>query len=191
MSGRTGKVCPWWWGFSLLLPWRKWVQGQDPVKILGPYIKEGMTVLEPGPGMGYFTLEAARLVGSEGRVVAVDLQPRMLQALRRRAQQAGLLERIEIRQAKSDRELGIEDLQGKVDFILVFFMAHEVPDQDQFFRDLFRAAKPGCRFLIAEPPFHVKRKDFEATLVIAQSRGFKMDGPLPIQSSYSALLFKE
>ena len=53
MDEHKHKVCPWWWGFSLLLPFRKWFQGQDPHQILAPYIKEGMTVLEPGPGMGY------------------------------------------------------------------------------------------------------------------------------------------
>jgi ubiquinone/menaquinone biosynthesis C-methylase UbiE len=47
-----------------------------------------MTVLEPGPGMGAFTLELARLVGSSGRVVAVDVQSKMLDGLKRRAKRA-------------------------------------------------------------------------------------------------------
>jgi ubiquinone/menaquinone biosynthesis C-methylase UbiE len=37
-----------------------------------------MTVLEPGPGMGFFTLELARRVGAPGRVIAVDIQPKMI-----------------------------------------------------------------------------------------------------------------
>src|ERR1022692_3696772 len=56
-----------------------------PAKILAPYVCEGMTVLEPGPGMGFFTLELARRVGASGRVVAVDIQPRMLDRLKRPA----------------------------------------------------------------------------------------------------------
>ena len=49
-----------------------------------------MTVLEPGPGMGFFTLELARIVGPEGRVVAVDVQPKMVEGLQKRARRAGL-----------------------------------------------------------------------------------------------------
>jgi hypothetical protein len=47
-------VCPWWIGYFLLIPWRQFIH--DPKRILSPYVREGMTVLEVGPGMGYFTL---------------------------------------------------------------------------------------------------------------------------------------
>src|SRR4030065_1881836 len=59
---------------------------------------EGMTVFEPGPGKGYFTIELARLAGRLGRVVAIDVQPNMLAELRRRAGRAGLRDRIDARQ---------------------------------------------------------------------------------------------
>ena len=62
-----------------------------------------MTVLEPGPGMGFFTLELARLVGPEGRVIAVEVQPQMIAGLRRRAERATLIDRIETRPAISAR----------------------------------------------------------------------------------------
>jgi len=75
-------VCPWWLGPLLASPVRKLVQ--DPARILAPHVREGMTVLEPGPGMGFFTIELARRVGPRGRVIAVELQPRMLAGLRRR-----------------------------------------------------------------------------------------------------------
>ena len=48
------RVCPWWLGYLLASPMRRWLE--DPVDILAPYVHEGMTVLEPGPGMGFFTL---------------------------------------------------------------------------------------------------------------------------------------
>jgi len=50
-----------------------------------------MTVLEPGPGMGFFTIPPARLVGASGRVVAVDLQRKMIAGLKLRAAKAGAL----------------------------------------------------------------------------------------------------
>lgn len=82
------RVYPWWLGYLLVSPLRR--LSQNPGKVLAPYVREGMTVLEPGRGMGFFTLELARLVGPSGRVVAVDIQPRMLAGLRRRAARAGL-----------------------------------------------------------------------------------------------------
>src|SRR5713226_6618958 len=77
------RVGPWWLGYFLLNPLRRF--GQNPTNILSPHVREGMTVLEPGPGMGFFTLELARLVGSSGRVIAVEIQPKMLVRLKRRA----------------------------------------------------------------------------------------------------------
>ncbi|HXN47666.1 MAG TPA: methyltransferase domain-containing protein, partial [Bryobacteraceae bacterium] len=70
------RVCPWWLGYLLASPIRR--LAQNPSGTVAPYVREGMTVLEPGPGMGFFTLDLARLVGSSGRVVAVDIQPKML-----------------------------------------------------------------------------------------------------------------
>ena len=87
------RVCPHWVGYLLINPLRKLFE--NPNKILGPFVQEGMIVLEPGCGMGYFTLPLARMVGPKGRIVAVDIQPKMLSGLRRRAQKAGLLSRIE------------------------------------------------------------------------------------------------
>jgi len=48
-------VCPWWLGYFLAHPLRRRIH--DPVGILRPFVSEGMTVLEPGPGMGFFTVE--------------------------------------------------------------------------------------------------------------------------------------
>jgi hypothetical protein len=55
------RVCPWWLGYVLASPLRGLLE--NPNQIVEPYVREGMTVLEPGPGMGFFTLPLARLVG--------------------------------------------------------------------------------------------------------------------------------
>lgn len=52
-------------GYLLASRLRRWMEG-DPTQILSPYVREGMTVLEPGPGMGFFTIPMARLVGERG-----------------------------------------------------------------------------------------------------------------------------
>ena len=81
------RVCPVWMGWWLASPVRKLFQ--NPEKILGPFIQPGMTVLEPGCAMGFFSLPAAKLAGPKGKVVCIDLQPGMIRQLSRRAAKAG------------------------------------------------------------------------------------------------------
>ena len=78
-----------------------------------------MTVLEPGPGMGFFTLELARLVAPAGRVIAVDVQPQMIAGLRRRARRAGLLDGIDTR-VVPPTSMGLDDCKGAADFVFAF-----------------------------------------------------------------------
>lgn len=181
-------VCPWWVGYILLIPFRR--LSQNPEKILGPYVQEGMTVLEVGPGMGYFTLTLARLVGGRGRVVCVDLQEKMLESLRKRARKAGLAERIETRLA-SESGLQINDLSGTVDFVLAFAVVHEVPDKGLLFEEMHRAMKPTALMLLSEPTGHVSEREFNDTLAIAREAGFESVETLKIMRSYSVLMRKK
>ena len=184
----ASRVCPWWLGWILASPLRR--LRQDPGAILGPHVAEGMTVLEPGPGMGFFTLELARRVGPRGRVVAVDVQPRMLEGLRRRARRAGLLERMDVRLAGHDR-MGIGDLAGSVDFVLGFAVVHELPDAGRFFAEAAGAMRPGARLLFAEPAHHVSREEFEAALASAARAGLRLERRLDIRGSLSAVLVRD
>ncbi len=187
LAGMAHRICPWWLGYLLASPVRRLLH--NPRAIVAPFVAGGMTVLEPGPGMGFFTLELARLVGPTGRIVAIDVQPLMLEALRRRARKAGLAGRIETRQPKGEH-LGIEDLKESVGFALVFAVAHEVPRQDLFLADIHSALKGGARFLLAEPAGHVSEEDFGATLREAERAGFKMDTRPVIRRCRTALLVK-
>ena len=146
-------------------------------------------MLEPGPGMGFFTLELLRLVGSHGRVVAVDVQPKMLAKLKHRTAKAGLLDRLETRLASSD-SMGITDLNGSVDFALAFAVVHEFPDAGRFFFEVAAASKPGAQLLLAEPKGHVKAADFEAELRAAGKAGFELEDRPSIRRSQTALLKK-
>jgi len=179
-------VCPWWIGFLLASPLRRWLQG-DPGNLLAPYVRPGMLVLEPGPGMGFFTLEIARLVGAKGRVIAVDIQPKMLAALRRRANNAGFGERIGTRLAAPE-SLGVADLAGCVDFVLAFAMVHEMPSAARFFAETAAAAKNGATMLLAEPSGHVKEAAFEGELAEAAKAGFALVERISIRRSRAAML---
>lgn len=148
-----------------------------------------MTVLEPGPGMGYFTLELARLVGPSGRVIAVDVQPKMVDRLQRRAAKAGLLGRLETRVAPAE-SMGIPDLQGSVDFTLAFAVVHEFPDAGRFFAEVATASKAGASVLLAEPSGHVKADAFDSELQAAAATGLSLIDRPSIRRSQTALLKK-
>jgi SAM-dependent methyltransferase len=148
-----------------------------------------MTVLEPGPGMGFFTLDLARLVGPRGRVVAVDVQPRMLAGLRRRARRAGLLDRIDARLTTGDT-LGVGDLEGRVDLVLAFAVVHEVPDAARLFAEAASALRPGGRLLLAEPAGHVSEEEFAATLAAAAGAGLRLESRPAIRRSRAVMLVK-
>jgi ubiquinone/menaquinone biosynthesis C-methylase UbiE len=179
------RVCPWWVGYLLLLPIRRlW---QSPRKVLGPLVRAGMTVLEPGPGMGFFTLDAARMVGPTGRVIAPDVQERMLKVLSRRARRSGLLDRIDIRRTEPER-LGIEDLAARVDLVLAIFVVHEMPDVGAFFAAAHRALKPGGRLLFAEPKGHVSKDAFNQSLEAAARAGFSLLGEHHIPRARAVVL---
>jgi ubiquinone/menaquinone biosynthesis C-methylase UbiE len=180
------RLCLWWLGYLTASPLRQLVD--KPAKILAPYVSEGMTVLEPGPGMGFFTLELARRVGPRGRVVAVDVQPRMLNGLRRRATKAGLLERIDARLATRD-SLGISDL-ADVDFVLAFAMVHELPAVEPFFAEMARVLRPGGFLLLAEPKGHVNPELFDHEVQAATDAGFVDAGRPSIPHRYAAILTK-
>ena len=180
-------TCPWWFGYFLLNPLRRLAQG--PSRILRPFVREGMVVLEPGCGMGFFTLDLARMVAPGGRVVAIDLQEKMLAGLRRRAARAGLEERIDIRLAQPDR-LGIDDLNDQVDLALAFYVVHELRDPPAFFGEIAAALAPGGSVLVVEPPLHVSRAAFEASLAVAERAGLRVARRPRIGPNKVALLAK-
>jgi len=139
--------------------------------------------------MGFFTVELACQVGASGRVVAVDVQPRMIAGLKRRLANAGLLERTDARLAPSD-SLGVQDLQGEVDFALAMAVVHEMPSSSRFFAEVAQAMKPGATLLLAEPSGHVKKDAFEAELQDAAAAGLELTGRPVIRRSQAALLTK-
>ena len=62
----------------------------QPEKILAAYLQPGMTAMDFGCGMGFFSIPMAKLVEASGTVIAVDLQSQMLRTLRKRAEKAGV-----------------------------------------------------------------------------------------------------
>lgn len=177
-----GRVCPWWFAYTFDNPLRRWLH--NPRKILGPYVREGDMAVDIGCGMGPFTVELARLVGPNGQVIAVDLQEKMVQRVEMRVTRAGVADRVALHRCEPD-SLGLAE---EADFVLAFWMAHEVPDFDSFFRQIAGLLKEGGRFLLVEPKGHVGQEDFEREIEAAQSAGLAVQGWPGIAISRAALL---
>jgi ubiquinone/menaquinone biosynthesis C-methylase UbiE len=181
------RVCPYWVGYWLLNPFRRLTHNPD--KILSPYVASGMTVLDLGSAMGFFSLPLARMVGPQGKVICVDVQDKMLHTLQRRSRQAELAERI-ITRVCEPTSLQLDDFYGQIDFALAFAVAHEVRDISNFFVEISHLLKPNAFCLVAEPKGHVSAQDFEKTLVSATHPGLEVVGSPKILWSRTALLRK-
>ena len=135
--------------------------------------------------MGFFTIPAPRMVGDSGRVIAVDLQEKMLKSLIKRAEKASVAGRIVTKLCEPD-SLGVSD---PIDLCLAFNVVHEVPDASALFSQIRAILKPTGRLLLAEPAgWHVSEKDFQNTLAKASAAGLKLIGQPKIRRSRSALL---
>ncbi len=176
------KVCPWWLAWTFDNPLRKWFQ--DPERILGGRVKEGMTVADIGCGMGYFSVAMAKMAGPQGKVLAVDLQPMMLGLCRKRAFRAGVADRIRTIQAAPD-DIRVD---RPVDFVLAFWMVHEVKDIPKFFGQVAKVLKPGGKMLYVEPRVHVSRRRFEEILGHSRNAGFTVTPGPAVGLSRSAEL---
>jgi ubiquinone/menaquinone biosynthesis C-methylase UbiE len=173
-------VCPFWVGYLLASPIRAYFQ--NPKKILKPYIEKGMTVLDIGCAMGFFTIPMAHMVKYNGQVICLDVQDKMLMALKKRALKDDVFERLDPRVTTND-DLGIKDLKNRIDFALAFAVVHEVPDIKSFFSQVYPVLKPDARFLVAEPKGHVSESDFANTISIAKNEGFvELDRPAIFRS---------
>jgi ubiquinone/menaquinone biosynthesis C-methylase UbiE len=161
---------------------------QNPQKILKPYIKEGMTVLDLGCGPGFFSKEIAKLLSNSGKVIAADLQEGMLEKVRRKIKGTELEKRITPHKCQEESI----NLNEKVDFILAFYMIHEVPNQDKLFRELKSIVKPKGQLFIIEPKFHVSKKSFDLMIDRVKKNGFEIkDSPKVFFSRTIVLRNKE
>jgi ubiquinone/menaquinone biosynthesis C-methylase UbiE len=178
---RGRHTCPWWLCFTFDNPLRR--RMQKPDQVLNGLLQPSQTALDIGCGMGYFSLEMARVVGPGGRVYCIDLQDQMLETARRRADKAGL-KNISFHRCSED-SLGLD---VSADLALTFWMVHEVRDQAKHFREVSGMLKPGGTLLMAEPRMHVPLESFESSVKVALSAGFETAGQPAVAWSRAMLL---
>ena len=143
---------------------------QDPKKILKPYIQPWMTVLDIGCGPGFFTVEIAKMLNGSGAVIAADIQEGMLDKVRKKISDTILEKKIILHKCEADR-IGVS---SSVDFVLAFYVVHEVSDHSGFFNELKLILRPGGKVLVIEPNFHVTAEEFENMIDLMLKAGFKI-----------------
>ncbi len=129
----------------LLHPLRRWIH---PVReMLEKFrLKRGDTVLELGPGPGYFTVEVARMVGPDGKVVCLDIQPEMIALLRGRLDEEQTANAHPLVGDATSLPLA----EGSVDAAFIVGVLGEIPDRPRAMADLRRVLKPGGALSITE-----------------------------------------
>ena len=177
-------VCPWWLAYTFDNPMRALFHKPD--LMFAPHVREGMTVADIGCGMGYFSIGLAKIVKESGKVIAVDLQGKMLEKMEKRAKKKGVGAVIHPIQC-NEHDIGISE---PLDFALAFWMAHETPDVERFFDQVYQALKPGGLFFITEPRFHVKVEDFGRELEFSAKVGFEVKEEPLVKFSHASVLKK-
>ncbi len=178
--------CPWLVQYMLVSPLRRLME--PPSKLVGSSVEPGMTVLDPGCGFGYISLALARMVGPSGRVISVDIEPRAIERLKRRARKAGLADRIEARPCQS-QDLGLAEFAGQVDLVTVIHTLHEFEDLPGFLAQVDTVLKLEGKMLVVEPPGHVKPEAFAAEMKVCKLAGFReLEPPVVSRKHQVALL---
>ncbi|NMB57573.1 MAG: class I SAM-dependent methyltransferase [Chloroflexi bacterium] len=117
-----------------------------PLLVQRAGIKPGMRVLDAGCGAGRVTVEAAEKVGETGEVVALDIQPAMLEKARARSKQAGL---DNVRFMLSALGEGMLP-ENRFDRALLVTVLGEIPDRKAGLEEIAASLKPGGLLSITE-----------------------------------------
>lgn len=168
-SRRQSLPCPVWlrWMVELDNPFTRTNRAAFIIEQLQP--EQGMTILDAGCGPGRLTLPLAEKVGSNGKIVAMDIQEGMLARTKIKAEAAGL-QNIEYLQAGlGGGELGY----NRFDKAVMVTVLGEIPDQKKGMQELFNSLKPGGVLSITEVVFdpHFQRRS--SVISLALEAGFK------------------
>lgn len=168
-------------------------------ELLPPYetlkkleLHDGAIVADIGCGIGYFTLPAAELVGSQGKVYALDVSDEMLEETRKTAIEKGYSNIELIKSVEYD--LVLED--GTVTYCFICNVLHEITDLKRFVKELRRILKDQGKLVIIEwnnipgsmgPPIE-QRLDSNTLIKLLGNEGFAIDGKTDIGSAFYSIV---
>ena len=122
-------------------------------------------------------------------MIAVDIQSKMIERLKRRAANVNLGERIDARITRAG-SMQLDGLDSCIDFVFAFAVMHEMPDTAVFFGESAATIKPGARMLLAEPLSQVNEAEFDAELETAKRASLEIEARPLIRRTRTALLRK-
>jgi len=109
-----------------------------PVNILkGVGIKPGYYVLDFGCGPGSYSISASRIIGDDGKIYALDINPLVIDLIKKISLKKGLSN---IETILSDCKTNLSD--NSIDAIILFDVFHELDDKVKVLKELYRVLKP-------------------------------------------------
>jgi len=185
-SRRTSVPCPSWlaWLVEMENPFAKNYNASAIIQQLD--LKPGMKVLDAGCGPGRVTIPLARALQPAGEVVAVDIQPQMLNRAREKANTAGL-SNIDFRElAIEPGRLGV----AEYDRVLLVTVLGEIPDRAGALQEIHRTLKPDGILSVTEIVFDPHYQTRKSILQLANTAGFREKAFFGNRASYTLHLCK-
>ncbi len=121
-----------------------WQQPEAVVQRLA--VKPGQVVADIGAGSGYFSRRFATAVGPAGKVLAVDIEPGLLEYVRDRAEREGQANLLTVLASETDPRLA----PGSVDMIFVCNTIHHFDDRPAYIQKMRQALRPGGRVVVVD-----------------------------------------
>lgn len=171
-SGNCGKLCPASFSWILYNPYTRFVAGSN-LLIKRAGVKPGMNVLDAGCGPGRLTVPIARAVNPEGKVIALDVQPKMLEKVNKKARTGGLTN-VRTLEGRLGED-ALDTFENEFDRALLVTVLGEISDKQSALVEIQRALKPGCILSITEmlPDPHYQNRNKVRRL--AEGVGFRFD----------------
>jgi SAM-dependent methyltransferase len=158
-------------------------------------VQAGTAAADIGAGAGYMTWRLAERVGPSGKVYANDIQPKMLELLRRNVEQRKLANVVPVLGAVDDPKLP----RGAIDLVLLVDVYHEFSEPQQMLRRIREALRPDGRLVLVEyrgeDPKVPIRPEHKMTVVQVKAElepeGFRLDRVSEVLPRQHVLIFRK
>ncbi len=186
LSQKIALPCPSWLGWFVERdnPFAKAAQAQFIIDNLDS--KPGMKIIDIGCGPGRVTIPLAQHMGSQGELVAMDIQQEMLERIEQKAKAHHLDTIIYLKAGLGEGKLALNHF----DRALLVCVLGEIPNQKLALEEVFKALKPGGILSITETIFDPHFQSKKKVIQLAQAVGFKEKKTLATRLAYTMHLEK-